>query len=238
MKIFLIRIIACYILSILVGFERQVHNKVTGLRTNVLVSLGAFLFVYFSFGSNGITGDQARIASQVVSGIGFLGAGVIIRNGSKIKGLNTAATLWCVEAIGVLCAGGMIVEAAIGTYLVLFSNILLRVISSSIMKKVRSQIREKCVIRIECDKEVEKVVRARVVDNIEKNSLKMEGLLRNKSENGIKLKFEILTTRPDVIEDLVRSITEEVGVNKISWTHHKITDIDQDSDDEYEEEDE
>ena len=65
------------------------------------------------------TNDETRIAAQIVSGIGFLGAGVILRDGNKIKGLNTAATLWCVAAIGVLTSSGMIIEATVGTILVL-----------------------------------------------------------------------------------------------------------------------
>lgn len=91
LKVFTIRILVCFALSIIIGLERQCRHRMVGLRTNVLVSLGAFLFVCVSFGST--TSDQTRIAAQVVSGIGFLGAGVILRDGSKIKGLNTAATL-------------------------------------------------------------------------------------------------------------------------------------------------
>ena len=139
-KVFLIRIVACFILSILIGIERQYRHKLVGLRTNVLVSLGAFLFVYTSFASN--INDKTRIAAQVVSGIGFLGAGVIIREGNKIKGLNTAATLWCVAAIGVLTASGMIIEASVGTFLVLLSNVFLRLISISIMDRIKKYQKE------------------------------------------------------------------------------------------------
>jgi len=89
---FLIRITICFALSILIGLERQLRHRMVGLRTNVLVCIGAFLFVYLSFGANIVNSDTTRIAAQVVSGIGFLGAGVILRDGSKIKGLNTAAT--------------------------------------------------------------------------------------------------------------------------------------------------
>ncbi len=125
---FLLRIAICYSLTIIIGFERQYHNKVIGLRTNVLVALGSFLFVYVSF-SNNLTGDQYRIASQILPGIGFLGAGIIMRQGDRIKGLNTAATLWCVSSIGVLCAYGYLKEAIIGTALVLLSNVVLRRVS-------------------------------------------------------------------------------------------------------------
>ena len=109
---FIIRLVICFSLSILIGLERQLRHRMVGLRTNVLVCIGAFLFVYLSYGID--VNDKTRVAAQVVSGIGFLGAGVILRDGSKIKGLNTAATLWCVSAIGVLCASGLVVEAVQG----------------------------------------------------------------------------------------------------------------------------
>ena len=123
-RVFLYRISISFLLSLLVGLERQVRGRAIGLRTSVLVSIGTFMFVSFSVQM--MAYDVTRIASQVVSGIGFLGAGVIIKDGTNIKGLNTAATLWCNAAIGVLCAGGLIVEATIGTCFILFSNIVLR----------------------------------------------------------------------------------------------------------------
>lgn len=127
---FLFHLSICFLLSFLIGFERQYRKRIIGLRTTILVSLGAFLFVTFSF-SVGST-DISRIASQVVTGIGFLGAGVILKDGKKIRGLTTAATLWCDAAIGVLCAGGAILEASFGTFLILFANIVLRYINKLI----------------------------------------------------------------------------------------------------------
>ena len=156
-KIFLIRISICFILSLLIGLERQYRHRMVGLRTNVFVSLGAFMFMVVTYGIN--TNDESRIAAQVVSGIGFLGAGVILRDGSKIKGLNTAATLWCVAAIGVLTSTGMLKEACVGTLFVLLSNIVLRILSLKIMDYVKLNQMELCIIRIECDKDGENNVR-------------------------------------------------------------------------------
>ena len=132
---FLYRISLSFLLSLLVGIERQIRGRAIGLRTSVLVSIGTFMFVSFSI--NLMVSDMSRIASQVVSGIGFLGAGVIIKDGANIKGLNTAATLWCNAAIGVLCAGGLTFEAAIGTFFILFSNIVLRYILKKIHERTR-----------------------------------------------------------------------------------------------------
>ena len=96
-----INLAAAVALSSVIGFERQWHNRLAGLRTNTLVALGAATFVVFSDIVPG-EGSPTRIAAQVVSGIGFLGAGLIFREGLSVRGLNTAATLWCSAAVGVL----------------------------------------------------------------------------------------------------------------------------------------
>src|ERR1700761_8501584 len=92
-------------LSAIIGFERQWRNRLAGLRTNTLVALGAATFVIFAALIPG-EASPTRVAAQVVSGIGFLGAGLIFREGLSVRGLNTAATLWCSAAIGLLCGAG------------------------------------------------------------------------------------------------------------------------------------
>lgn len=124
---FLFNLSICFLLSFLIGIERQYRRRIIGLRTTILVSVGCFMFVTFSFSVG--ASDISRIASQIVAGIGFLGAGVILKDGKKVTGLTTAATLWCVAAIGVLCAGGAIFEAIVGGMLILFSNIVLRYVN-------------------------------------------------------------------------------------------------------------
>ena len=97
-----------------IGFERQWRQRMAGLRTNTLVAIGAASFVIFE----GLFPDDAsptRVAAQVVSGIGFLGAGLIFREGLNVRGLNTAATLWCSAAIGVLAGGGYLLYATVAT---------------------------------------------------------------------------------------------------------------------------
>ena len=234
--IFLQRVLICYVLSMLIGFERLYRNKATGLRTNALVALGSFLFVYVSVGD--VSTDKFRIASQVVCGMGFLGAGIILRNGNKVRGLNTAATLWTVAAIGVLCAYGYIPEAVVGTFLILFSNVFLRDISSKIIEKIQNNSKEKCIIDVTCDDEIEVIVRTLITENIEKNSIQMESLNRNKgNDKNVKLRFEFITSRPELIMDLVNKLSEEVGVHKVNWSHKRIVELHEDDDDEYEEDD-
>src|ERR1700738_3821542 len=102
-------------LGAVIGVERQWRQRMAGLRTNALVALGAALFELFGVlmaNKQGI--DPTRIAAYVVSGVGFLGAGVILRDGVNVRGINTAATIWCSSAVGVLAGAGSLVEAVGG----------------------------------------------------------------------------------------------------------------------------
>ena len=150
---FLIRISVCFVLGIIIGLERQYRRKIAGIRTITLVSLGAFLFVSISNLSQ--TGDVTRIAAQVVSGIGFLGAGVILRDGTNIRGLNTAATLWCSAAIGALTALGLLSEAVVGVAYILMANLFLRFISRKLLKNTIHTKITNYILTIFCKEEKE-----------------------------------------------------------------------------------
>ena len=111
-------------LGYLIGLEREWHGKVVGTRTISLITLGSTLFVMMS--PTMFDGDNSRIIAQVVSGIGFLGAGIIFKHGDTVKGLTTAATVWCAAAIGCLCGYGMYIEAVVGTTAVMIINLLFK----------------------------------------------------------------------------------------------------------------
>lgn len=125
-EIVLLRVAAAMLLGAVVGAERQLRQRMAGLRTNALVASGASLFVLVASFTGDDLSSAGRISGQVVSGIGFLGAGVIMREGMNVRGLNTAATLWCSAALGVLCGLGLLAEALVGTLVVLCANVLLR----------------------------------------------------------------------------------------------------------------
>lgn len=118
------RLSLALILGVLIGLERQWHLKLAGLNTNALVSLGACGFV--EFGSMVGDGDPMRIASQVVSGIGFLGAGVILREGISVHGVSTAATLWCAAMVGTFAGAGLWAPSLAAAGFVFLANLLLR----------------------------------------------------------------------------------------------------------------
>ena len=114
-----------FVLGGLIGLERQYRQRTAGLRTNVLVAVGAAAFVDIGVRLAGADG-ATRIISYVVSGIGFLGAGVIMKEGLQVRGLNTAATLWCSAAVGAAAGSGLFAEALALTAFVLAGNTLLR----------------------------------------------------------------------------------------------------------------
>ena len=142
----IIRLSLGFLAGMLIGLERASRHQVAGLRTHVLISVGATLLMLLSiwlprhFGVVG--GDPGRIAAQVVSGIGFLGAGAIIRLGNNIKGLTTAASLWLVAAVGLTIGAGMYLAALCAEALSLITLILLDRLEKHMFPSVRNKLLE------------------------------------------------------------------------------------------------
>jgi putative Mg2+ transporter-C (MgtC) family protein len=127
----LISLAVAFVLGTLIGAERQYRQRSAGLRTNVLVALGAAAFVDLAQRLNGADG-AVRVIAYVVSGIGFLGAGAIMKEGMNVRGLNTAATLWASAAVGSCAGADMIAQSAALTVFVLAGNTLLRPLVNAI----------------------------------------------------------------------------------------------------------
>ena len=122
---FAIRLLVGFFLAVGIGIERQWLKTRSILKTNVLVTLGSAMFVMLSIMTPG-DASPTRISAQIVSGVGFLGGGVILREGASVRGINTAATLWCAAAIGTLVGSGYLVQAYVSTLAVVGANLLLR----------------------------------------------------------------------------------------------------------------
>lgn len=116
-----IRMAVAAVLGGMIGFEREMHSQAAGLRTHMVVAVGAALIMILSVKVAGPAGDPGRIAAQVVSGIGFLGAGAILRFGMSIKGLTTAACLWTAAGIGLAAGAGFWREAGVATIIVVLA---------------------------------------------------------------------------------------------------------------------
>ena len=134
---FSLRLLCAMCSGLLIGFERQWHHKSAGIRTNTLVATGAALYVLLSLmvSANHSDADVTRIIGQVVSGIGFLGAGIIFKDGINVHGLTTAATVWCSSAIGCMAGAGYYWHTLIGTIAILVVNLLFVPIDHFVSKR-------------------------------------------------------------------------------------------------------
>lgn len=130
---------AATLAGLLIGLEREIQNKEAGLKTNALVSLGAALFVLASLHFEGTEHDVdlTRVMGQVVTGIGFIGAGVILQQGQRITGITTAATVWCSAGAGCFAALGLYQELALLTLLIVTINVVFRWVDLQISKKIK-----------------------------------------------------------------------------------------------------
>lgn len=216
---FILRIIICFLLSSCIGIERQYRRRAVGLRTIILVSIGSFLFVTFSFAFP--NSDTTRIASQVVAGIGFLGAGVIIKDGKSVKGLTTAATLWCSAAIGILCSGGFLFEAAVGTLLILFTNIILRTVNSKINSLNNDNFEYSLYhLNITCFENSENKVIKTVKEIAKNKTINIINIETNDTENGnvkIDISLIINSKEENVIELLMQKLSNIKNIYSISF---------------------
>ncbi len=169
-----VRVLAGLVFGALIGFERQWRGRAAGIRTNALVCLGAALFT--SAGALMVPdgmgyGDPSRVAAQIVSGIGFLGAGVIMKHDATVSGINTAATLWASAAVGTLAGAGLLWLAAVGSVLVMAANMLLRPAASLVdRRESASESRESAGVEYEfevrCMRDDELVIRDIVFDAV------------------------------------------------------------------------
>jgi putative Mg2+ transporter-C (MgtC) family protein len=135
----LLRLSLGVVLGGAIGLERELQRKAAGLRTNILICVGAVLFTELSIAMSSASGDPARIAAQIVTGVGFLGAGTIIQGRGIVTGLTTAATMWLVAAIGMAVGFGALLEATGATLLVLLVLSVLRPIERVIAARSRHE---------------------------------------------------------------------------------------------------
>ncbi len=188
-----IRLFASIFLASLFGIERELTGKVAGLRTHILVCSGACVFTLLSlYGfrmhvTEGLSGvnDPARIGAQIITGIGFIGAGTIMRNGSNILGITTAATLWMAAAIGMACGCGLFSIGIVATLLTLFVLILIRQFEKKVLSDHLKKYRN---IKISISCNVKNVSSVEEIINEHFNHItKIEEKLGNDNEFVIKL---------------------------------------------------
>ncbi len=215
----LARILLSIVLGFGIGFERELTNKWAGLRTHILVSLGSCLFTIVSiYGfSTSLSlypmGDPGRVAAQIVTGIGFIGGGTVLRQGSSVYGLTTAATLWMVASIGMACGCGKFNWAIVSAVLSIAVLVLIRIFEREIMpRNLKNQKKLKVVLY--CEEEMYSYVRKKIhtlfPDIIELNKKKTD------DENLIKIVIRLAINCKNPIECVHEKIDDINYIKSVS----------------------
>jgi putative Mg2+ transporter-C (MgtC) family protein len=220
--IFLLNIAVALALGIIIGFERQWRQHTAGLRTNALVTLGAAMFVSLALMVEH-DANPTRIAAQVVSGLGFLGGGVILREGLNVKGMNTAATIWCSGAVGTLAGSGFLLEAAIATAAVLFVNIALRPVVRHMEAQLRTatDVETYYRLRVVCQDGQDAVIRSVMLRHIgNQPRMSIQGISTEETDKGrLAVVADVYAAERNdrFMEQIVARIGIEPHVLAVSW---------------------
>ncbi|MEU6757837.1 MgtC/SapB family protein [Streptomyces sp. NPDC046685] len=215
----------------LIGAERQWRQRMAGLRTNTLVAAGATLFVLLS--ASFADTSPSRIAAQVVSGVGFLGAGVIMRDGLNVTGINTAATLWCSAAVGCLAGAGQSGYALAGAAAVVAVNTALRFLARQMDRQPGSGDEVTTPYRIEAvvaaDQEAH--VRALLVQDLQRGPTgRLHSLASTDLDDGRQVRIHAAITADGsgsgAVEAAVSRISIEPAVTSVSWHRGRTTEPD------------
>jgi putative Mg2+ transporter-C (MgtC) family protein len=208
-----------------IGIERQWRQTKAVLKTNVLVCMGSSMFVMMSVMTPGDS-SPTRMAAQVVSGIGFLGGGIILRDGASIKGLNTAATLWCAAAVGTLTGGGFLFQAYLGAAAVVFANLILRPLIEQIKFKPQKPGESNTYYRctLVCDRSQEMAVRDLLLKLMSGKAMMLNGIqsrsleLIDKADRTV-LEVDVMTPHRDdsLMEQFAQQLQDKTQNHGLSW---------------------
>ncbi|MCU1616401.1 MAG: mgtC [Frankiales bacterium] len=213
-------------LGAVIGFERQYRARMAGLRTNALVAIGATLFVLLSaHGFSGLSsqGDPTRVAAQIVSGIGFLGAGVILRDGLNVRGLNTAATLWCSAAIGSLAGAGLYQIALAGTVVIVGVNVGLRALGRVVDRRpdTGDEVPTQYLFEAVTRDDAEAHVRALLVQALTRTDFRLLSVLSTDlpDQHSVEVRAALVGDQRDdaQMESAVSRLSLEPSVTSVRW---------------------
>lgn len=219
----IIRVLSAILLGFAIGLEREMTNKYAGLRTNILVCVGACVFTIISIygfpavltgeDANGIR-DTGRVAAQVVTGIGFIGGGTVLRHGASVFGLTTAATLWVSAAIGMACGTGMFGLALISTIFSIIVLVSVRMFEKDVLvnsSKNKKRIKVKLACITENSEEIYKYIIDNYTDIVELNRKQSA-----KADHCTNITFtaDVLQKKP--IQAVYKDFEKTIGIESIS----------------------
>lgn len=214
------------VLGIAIGFERQWRSRMAGLQTMALVSMGSALFLILSAYSFDQNGDRLRVAAQIVSGVGFLGAGVIMKQGLSVTGLNTAATLWSTAAVGALAGAWMWREAVAGALIIVAGNWFLQPLANRMdrahTKGGRDVAPAEYLLIVSCGRRVEAEVKAMLALTMPRPQFQLRSVSALPAHDAaqVELRAEYATAAraDEVAEDSVRTLSQQPGVTSVRWS--------------------
>lgn len=216
------RLLLASLLGGLIGLEREVYGRPAGFRTHLLVSLGSCLFAiasiefyrrYGNFTGHGPVGvDAARVAAQVVPGIGFLGAGAIIREGASVRGLTTAACLWIAAAVGLACGSGMYIISCVVTAISLTALLLLKKVEGALARDHYSIL---VVMSDDLTGQLEQIQRLLDECKLQRLGVNIEKDIEN---SRLRFEFEVKLTSREVVCAVVDQVGALSGVRKVSFS--------------------
>ncbi len=214
---------AAMLMGVVLGLERQYRGHPAGLRTNALVCMGAAMFVSLTRLFDDASAPT-RMASYIVSGIGFLGGGVIIREGLNVRGMNTAATLWCCAAVGTLAGSGFAAYALVGTVAILAVHVGLRPLAHWIDEKRKVSPGVECLyrLRVVCSERDQAVIRTILMRHVNsKPKMVIQGIATQDTDqpDRVAIAVDIYSTERNdrAMEELMERLNIEPGATAVSW---------------------
>ncbi len=220
---FLIRMLLASLLGALIGLERDIHGRAAGLRTHLLVSLGAAVFTILSqviarnSSGAGFSSDPGRIAAQIVTGVGFLGAGVIIKEGFHIRGLTTAACMWVAAAIGTACGYGYFPTAIAATIIALAGLVIVKFMERLYPKDTYRFLRIKTPLETEISP---------IIELLKKRNVKLLNcdIKKNYQTKITEVRFSLRFSNRGIADKLAHNVIESLekspaDIIEIKWGH-------------------
>jgi putative Mg2+ transporter-C (MgtC) family protein len=210
---------AALLLGAAMGVERQWRHRMAGPRTNALVASAAAAFAMIGLIDPG-TGNASRIVGQIVTGVGFLGAGVIFREGANVHGLNTAATVWCAAAVGALSGVGYPLYSVALAVAAILTNVALRPLSYKLQPDLEAQDTN-YIFQLTCSAKDETRVRALLLGVAERNGVSVTSINSEDLETGDRVRVNVSLRAPgrndQCMEQLVAQLSLEPSVSAVRW---------------------
>jgi len=217
---FLIRLGAALLLGVVMGLERQWHHRMAGTRTNALVAVAAAAFTMIGLMDTG-AGNASRIVGQIVSGVGFLGAGVIFKEGANVHGLNTAATVWCAAAVGALAGAGFPQYSAAVALIAILTNLALRPLAYK-WSPLEKSVPTNYFLELTCGEHDETQLRALLLNLVEHTTVALTSLHSEDLEPGGRIRVTATLMSParndKCLEEIVTRLSLETSVDGVKWS--------------------